>query len=221
MTNNYTELETTLQSKILEFNLNVGHIKPLLNPLNQKLVNPPKQHNLPVLFKSSIIIESFLEAKKAFKQSKRPLFVFLKRNTKAASQFLIDQKYSVCCEWIAGMLTNFIQIQKNLVEYNILFEKDNSGQKLLVAERQRLKTLEKVFVNFHLTELPDLIIFSDAVFSRKCALLETITLNIPTIAICDSNANPKNILYPIFANDDSVLGTEFLLKTLIEEESQE
>lgn len=57
-----------------------------------------------------------------------------------------------------------------------------------------------------ITRLPDLCVFismSDTVFDQHLAVLEAAKLNIPTIAITDTNCDPSLITYPIPGNDDS------------------
>jgi small subunit ribosomal protein S2 len=51
--------------------------------------------------------------------------------------------------------------------------------------------------------IPDVIVIFDT-NKEKIALQEAKMLNIPIVAIIDSNSNPDDINYPIPGNDDSV-----------------
>ena len=61
--------------------------------------------------------------------------------------------------------------------------------------------------------LPDAIIIVDANF-ESIAVNEANLLEIPIIAIVDSNTDPRNIDYPIPANDDSIRTIQLIISTL-------
>lgn len=54
-----------------------------------------------------------------------------------------------------------------------------------------------------LERMPDAL-FIPAVQREKTAVVEANKMNVPIIGICDSNANPVKVTYPIPANDDAV-----------------
>lgn len=61
------------------------------------------------------------------------------------------------------------------------------------------------------TRLPDLCIFLstlDELLKEHPAIVDSAKLNIPTIAIVDSNSNPNLVTYPVPGNDDSPSSTE-------------
>ena len=60
---------------------------------------------------------------------------------------------------------------------------------------------------------PDLVIFLNPLQNPK-ALRECAIARVPTIAIIDSNADPRLVLYPIPANDESVRTAELIAGTL-------
>ncbi len=60
---------------------------------------------------------------------------------------------------------------------------------------------------------PDLVIFLNPLQNTK-ALRECAIVRVPTIAIIDSNADPRLVLYPIPANDESVRTAELIAGTL-------
>ncbi|KAF8344161.1 ribosomal protein S2, flavodoxin-like domain-containing protein [Cantharellus anzutake] len=60
---------------------------------------------------------------------------------------------------------------------------------------------------------PDLVIFLNPLQNTK-AIRECAIARIPTIAIIDSNADPRLVLYPIPANDESVRTAELIAGTL-------
>lgn len=67
--------------------------------------------------------------------------------------------------------------------------------------------------------LPDLCIFfhtHDKLSETHGAVLEAAKMMIPTVAICDSDADPSQITYPIPANDDTFV-SQILYTNLIKE----
>jgi small subunit ribosomal protein S2 len=53
-------------------------------------------------------------------------------------------------------------------------------------------------------KLPDAIVIIDTV-KESIAVAEARRLNIPIVAVVDSNSNPEEINYPIAGNDDAIL----------------
>ena len=64
-------------------------------------------------------------------------------------------------------------------------------------------------------ELPDALFIID-VAKEKNALLEANRLGIPIIAILDTNGDASKVDFPIYGNDDSVRGVEFILQTIVD-----
>ena len=62
-------------------------------------------------------------------------------------------------------------------------------------------------------KLPDAIIVVDAQY-EDTAIREAKRLDIPVIAIVDSNTNPKKVDYPIPANDDSMRTIQLIISAL-------
>ena len=61
--------------------------------------------------------------------------------------------------------------------------------------------------------LPDLIVIVDAQY-EDTAIKEARRLDIPTIAIVDSNTDPNKVTYPIPANDDSMRTINIIISAL-------
>ena len=66
-----------------------------------------------------------------------------------------------------------------------------------------------------MTEQPSLVIVTDAC-EDKNAIKEARTLNIPVIAICDTNVDPSDINFVIPANDDSTKAEKLILGYFVE-----
>ena len=112
--------------------------------------------------------------------------------------------------WLGGMLTNWKtisgsirrlkELDKRIAEGNFegLTKKEKVG---LMAERERLFD---VFGGIQdMNGRPDLMFVID-VCREDLAVSEAKKLGIPVVAICDSNADPDGIAYPVPGNDDAL-----------------
>lgn len=122
--------------------------------------------------------------------------------------------------WPGGLLTNFEEVAKS-VKRMIKIEKDieeNKYENLTKKERlmieKDLKKKQHVFGGLrYLEKKPDAVIVVDAK-EEQIAVAEANNLKIPVVALCDTNANPKTVDYPIPANDDSQKTIEIILSLI-------
>ena len=124
---------------------------------------------------------------------------------------LLNNNFYVNKRWLGGTLTNWKTISnsiKRLDEIEV-FLKDNelsknlSKKELLDISREKQKLDLNIGGIRTLNGKPDLLIIFD-VIKDKIAVREAAKLNIPVIAIVDSNADPENIDYVIPGNDDAL-----------------
>lgn len=111
--------------------------------------------------------------------------------------------------WLGGTLTNFITIKKSIKRLKNLEKKATDGtydkvtkKEILAIEREREK-LDKVLGGIRdINHLPAAIFVID---SKKegIAVREAIRLNIPVVALVDTNSDPDLVDYPIPCNDDA------------------
>jgi len=122
--------------------------------------------------------------------------------------------------WLGGMLTNFSTIRKSIKRLNTIdkmeidgtFEKLTKKERLMLSrERERLR---KVFGGIEdMTRLPGLIFVVDTK-REHLAIKEARILGIPVIGICDTNADPEEVDFPIPANDDSIRTIDMIAKVI-------
>jgi len=122
--------------------------------------------------------------------------------------------------WLGGTLTNFETISrslKQLVEQEELI-KSEAFAKYTKKERMRIeKKANKLNLLFEgikdLKFVPDVLFVVDTV-SENVAVTEAIKMGIPIVGICDTNANPSLINYPIPSNDDSGKTIKLILQAI-------
>jgi small subunit ribosomal protein S2 len=123
--------------------------------------------------------------------------------------------YFVSERWLGGTLTNFETLKKSIARYKeIEGMKENGVFKLLSKkeqsriERERIK-LEKCLEGLkNMPGLPGLMFVVDS-HEETTAVLEARKLEIPVVAICDTNCDPDLVDYPIPGNDDAIRSIKF------------
>lgn len=121
-----------------------------------------------------------------------------------------SEMFYVHNRWLGGMLTNFQTIKKSIDRLNYLNEIINDGSINLFPKKERLK-LEKERTKLDnnlggirlMTHLPGAIFVVDPK-NEAIAVREGRRLNIPIIAIVDTNCDPDEIDYIIPGNDDAI-----------------
>lgn len=146
--------------------------------------------------------------------------------TKKQAQDAIKEEATRCempyvnNRWLGGTLTNFQTIQsriKRLKELEVM-EANGTLQKLLKKEAQALlKEKEKLEKNFggmkNLTKLPAAIFVVDSK-KEEIAIKEARRLNIPVIAIIDTNCDPDEVDVVIPGNDDAIRAIALITKII-------
>ena len=140
----------------------------------------------------------------------RVLFVGTKRQAQEpiARAAQRSGQYFVNHRWLGGMLTNWRTISQSIRRLRELEAKLAEGtigltkRETLQLTRERDK-LERALGGIKdMGGLPDLIFVVDS-NKESIAVAEARVLNIPVIAVVDSNSDPQNITYPIPGNDDA------------------
>jgi len=141
----------------------------------------------------------------------RVLFVGTK---KAAAEHVAEAakrcgQYYVNHRWLGGMLTNWKTIQNSIKRLRTIEDQlaqDVTGltkKETLVLTRERDK-LERALGGIkEMGGLPDILFIIDT-NKEKIAVEEARKLNIPVVAVVDSNSDPEGVTYPIPGNDDAI-----------------
>ncbi|WP_161849004.1 30S ribosomal protein S2 [Athalassotoga saccharophila] len=146
------------------------------------------------------------------KQNKSILFVCTKHQgaqtieeeAKRCGAFYINKR------WIGGLLTNFSTISGRIKKLQELEEMEKAGEidKLPVKEannlRKELERLRKYFGGIKdMKKIPDALYIVDPKREYN-AVYEAHILNIPIVAIADTNCDPDDVDYIIPGNDDAI-----------------
>ena len=119
-------------------------------------------------------------------------------------------QYYVNHRWLGGMMTNFSTVSNSInrlkeLDVRLASEEINalSKKEILKMTRDREKLNNSLGGIRDMGGLPDMLFVIDTI-KDSIAIEEAKTLNIPVVAVLDSNSNPDGIDYPIPGNDDAL-----------------
>ena len=142
----------------------------------------------------------------------RVLFVGTKRQAaplvaEAARQ---SAQYYVNSRWLGGTLTNWQTISQSINRLRELESKEAEGltkKERLLLDRERARLDRDLGGIKDMGNLPNLLFVIDT-NKEANAIKEARRLNIPVIAIIDSNSDPDTVDFPIPGNDDAARALE-------------
>jgi small subunit ribosomal protein S2 len=198
--------------QLVDFRTHIGTKFSFRNPLIDEYIyglNISKN----IIFNSSISLFllrrtlNFLEILK--KDNGQVLFVGTNGDFSKLVKFAGEstgQPY-VSMRWIKGLLTNWENLNVSIKFYNLFLKK------LRKSRRQKQKMHENFYGLRFLNKLPSAI-FLISLNTDKEIIHEAKRLNIPIIAIVDSNQPVDLIDYPLLANSESLISVFFLIRLI-------
>ncbi|HEX6819720.1 MAG TPA: 30S ribosomal protein S2 [Ktedonobacterales bacterium] len=134
----------------------------------------------------------------------------IKEAAERSGQFYVNHR------WLGGMLTNFETIQKRIKYLRELETRKADGdfERLPKKEAQHLQDelerLERILGGIkNMRRLPGAIFVIDTK-KEHTAVTEARRLEIPVIALADTNCDPDEMDYPVPANDDAIRAVNLL-----------
>ena len=129
--------------------------------------------------------------------------------------------YYMMERWMGGTLTNNTTIRKSIRRMQEIDETVQDENTTL--KKKEVAVLSRLGEKLHrdldgiadMKKLPDVLVIVD-VCHDEIAVKEARKLNIPIVAIVDTNGDPENIDYPIAANDDAVKSIKVIMDTFVE-----
>jgi small subunit ribosomal protein S2 len=136
--------------------------------------------------------------------------------TKKQAQSIIEEiaeetgMHYVNKRWLGGLLTNFAMIKKSIDKLMELDEMKKDGRWEVKPKKEQSR-LEKIYKKLFrglwgirkMTSLPGVVIVIDSTF-EDIAIKEAKRMNIPIVAVVDTNANPEDVPFPVPGNDDAI-----------------
>ena len=213
--------------QLLEAGVHFGHKTSRWHPKMAPYIHSKRQDSHIIdLTKTVEGLEKALPAiTKAVEGGRKVLFVGTKKQVKEAVREAaqsVNQPY-VVERWVGGMLTNSATVNQQIKKLKTLEKRMESGElakrysKLEVQRyAEEIESLNTKYGGIKdLMGRPGILFVTDAIADAN-AIREAKTLNIPVVAIVDTNVNPDGINYVIPANDDAIKGVKLLLDYVIE-----
>lgn len=198
--------------QLIEAGFHFGHKTMRRNPKMSKYIFTNKNGiSIIDLNKSAQMMHNSLKiVKDIAKNNGRILFIATK---KQATEAVADAakrsgQYYVNFRWLGGMLTNWKTVSQSIKTLKKVEEQlgdDEIGFKKkekLTLERERIKLEQNLGGIKNMGGYPDLVIVVD-INKEALAIAEARKLNIPILALVDTNCNPDNISFVVPGNDDS------------------
>lgn len=151
-------------------------------------------------------------------EGKSILFVGTKKQAQEAvkEEALKSGMFYVNERWLGGMMTNFATIRKSINRLKELEAMEEDGtfevlsKKEVLALKREQEKLEKSLGGIKdMEELPGALFIVDP-RKERIAVAEAKKLNIPIVAIVDTNCDPDEIDYVISGNDDAIRAVKLL-----------
>ena len=212
--------------ELLDAGVHFGHLKRKWNPAMAPYIFMEKNgiHIIDLNKTEAKLDEAANALKQIAKSGRKILFVATKKQAKdivTEKVKAINMPY-VTERWPGGMLTNFPTIRKAVKKMTSIdkmavdgtFDTLSKREKLQIT-RQRAK-LEKMLGSISdLTRLPAAMFIVD-ISKEHIAVREAKRLSIPVFGMVDTNSNPKDIEFPIPANDDASKSISLILDYVCE-----
>ena len=126
----------------------------------------------------------------------------------------------VDARWLGGMLTNFKTIKKRIERLSQLHKMEEDGtfdllpKKEVIGLRGEMDKLEKYLGGIKEMKKAPAAIFIVDPRKEKIAIAEAKKLNIPIVAIVDTNCDPEDVDYVIPGNDDAIRAVKLVVSTI-------
>jgi small subunit ribosomal protein S2 len=139
-----------------------------------------------------------------FVGTKRQAQMIINEEAKRCGMYYIDHR------WLGGMLTNFQTIKKSIDRLKAIEAMQADGsinrfpkKEILLMEKERIKLERNVGGIKDMRNLPSVLFVVDPK-KESIAVSEAQKLNIPVVAIADTNCDPDGIDFVIPGNDDAI-----------------
>ena len=205
---------------LLEAGVHFGHRTRRWNPKMRPFIFTERNgiHIIDLQQTMGKLEEAYNFARDTVAQGGMILFVGTKRQaqeTVQAEALRCGMPY-VTQRWLGGTLTNFRTIRSR-IDYMLKLEERQATGDLdkLIKKEALLLTREMTKLQTRLGGLREMKRLPKALFvvdthHEANAIAEATTLQIPIVAMCDTNSNPDPIAYPIPSNDDAIRAIKLL-----------
>src|SRR5580704_15786041 len=199
--------------QLLEAGAHFGHQTHRWNPKMERYIFGSRAniHIIDLSQSMPLLHQALVKVREVAASGGRVLFVGTKRQASepVATGAKRCAQYYVNHRWLGGTLTNWRTISQSIARLRemegVLENPESSGRpkkELLQLTRERDKLELSLGGIKDMGGIPDLMFVIDT-NKEAIAIQEARKLNIPVVAILDTNCDPQGITYPIPGNDDA------------------
>jgi len=205
---------------LLEAGVHFGHRTRRWNPRMKPFIFTQRNgiHIIDLQQTMGKLEDAYNFARDTVAQGGQVLFVGTKRQaqeTVQAEALRCGMPY-VTQRWLGGTLTNFRTIRSRIDYMLKLEERQATGdldkipkKEALLLTREMAKLQQRLGGLKEMRRLPKAMFIVDT-RHEELAIAEATTLQIPIVAMCDTNSDPEPIAYPIPSNDDAIRAIKLL-----------
>ena len=210
--------------QLLEAGVHFGHQTRRWNPKMAQYIFTERNGIYIIDLQKTVrkIDEAYMFIRDLALEGKSVLFV----GTKKQAQESIESEAKRCGmfyvnnRWLGGTLTNFRTIQTRIKKLNEIDAMEKNGQFEVLPKKEVIKLCaerEKLLKNLggirEMKKLPGALFIVDP-RKERIAVQEARILNIPIVAIVDTNCDPDEIDYVIPGNDDAIRAIKLISATM-------
>jgi small subunit ribosomal protein S2 len=198
--------------QLLEAGVHLGHKTLRWNPKMKKFIFGEKNSIHIIDLTQTVVFfkNALTEIYKCISSGGKILIVSTKKQASEQITNLAKEtdQYYVNYRWLGGMLTNWNTIQNSIKRMKMLedrLSKEDTGftkKEILKLGKEKEKLQRSLGGIANMKKLPQMIFIIDTNI-ESLAVNEARKLNIPIVAILDTNSDPSNIEFPIPGNDDA------------------
>lgn len=210
--------------QLLEAGVHFGHQTRKWNPKMAKYIYAARNdiHIIDLQLTVDLIEQAYAFVCESVKQGKTVLFVGTKKQAQDAIKEEAERcgMYYVNSRWLGGTLTNFKTIRSRIDRMVKIEKMESSGEFELLPKKEVAKLKEefdKLQTNLggirEMNKLPGVMFIVDP-HNEDIAVAEARKLNIPIVAITDTNCDPDLIDYVIPGNDDAIRAVKLIASVM-------
>ena len=211
-------------SYLLEAGVHFGHQTRKWDPKMAKYIFTSRNdiHIINLEQTAQLVEVAYAYVRDMAKEGKTILFV----GTKKQAQKAIEDEakrcgmYYINSRWLGGTLTNFKTIRSRINRLNKLNNMEKVGEFNLLPKKEVIKLkaerdkLEKYLGGIKdMEKLPDMLFIVDTK-KEHIAVKEAKALNIPIVALIDTNCDPEELDYVIPGNDDAIRAVKLIVSKM-------
>ena len=205
---------------LLEAGVQFGHQKRRWNPKMREYIFTTRDDIYIIDLQKTVkkLEEAYTAMKEIAEAGGTVLFVGTKKQAQEAAEecAVRTDNYFVNERWLGGTLTNFKTIRSRIRRMEEIenMEKDGTFEALPKKEVVQLKKQHERLDKFlggirDMHDLPDVMFVVDP-RKERIAVAEARKLNIPLVAMVDTNCDPDEIDYVIPSNDDAIRAVKLI-----------